>query len=159
MRNFLIVKEEPQKADVIIVLGGSLDRVPYAAKLYKLSFAPKVLLSGSGRYMMRQALSQGIPESSILLENRSLSTFENAKYSLKIMQDQGYKSAIIVTSPYHTRRVSIIFAQFFKEIHLTICPVPYDPAITHGWLENFYSIQFFISEYEKLVWHYLFEWH
>ena len=116
MRNYLIVKEEPQKADVIIVLGGSLDRVPYAAKLYKLSFAPKVLLSGSGRYMMRQALSQGIPESSILLENRSLSTFENAKYSLKIMQDQGYKSAIIVTSPYHTRRASIIFAQFFKEI-------------------------------------------
>ena len=119
----------------------------------------KVLLSGSGRYMMRQALSQGIPESSILLEDRSLSTFENAKYSLKIMQDQGNKSAIIVTSPYHTRRASIIFAQFFKEIQLTICPVPYDPAITHGWLENFYSIQFFISEYEKLVWHYLFEWH
>jgi uncharacterized SAM-binding protein YcdF (DUF218 family) len=109
--------------------------------------------------MMQQALSQGIPESSILLEDRSLSTFENAKYSLKIVEDQGYKSAIVVTSPYHTRRASIIFAQFFKEIHLIICPVPYDPAITHGWWENIYSIQFIISEYEKLAWHYLFEWH
>ena len=156
--NFLIVNEVPQKSDVIIVLGGdAANRVGYGAKLYQSGYADKVLLSGKD--MNQQALSLGISESAILLEDQSMTTFENAQYSLKIVQDQGYKSAIVVTSPYHTRRASIIFTQFFKEIDLTICPVPYDAAMTNNWWKNDYSTQFVISEYLKLVWHYLFEWH
>lgn len=159
MGNFLIVNNMPQKADVIIVLGGSSgDRVTYGATLYKSGYADKVLLAGNQIGMEKQALSQGIPESAILLEDQSQTTFENAKYSLKIVQDQGYKSAIVVTSPYHTRRASIIFAQFFKGIHLTICPVPYNPAMAQRWWKYSNSREFVISEYLKLVWHYLFEW-
>ena len=157
MGNFLIVNEVPQKSDIIIVLGGSLrDRVAYGAKLYQSGYADKVLLCGG--YMKQQALSLGIPESSILVEDQSMTTFENAKYSLKIVQAQGYKSAAVVTHPYHTRRAGIIFAQFFKGIDLTICPIPYDPAMTHNWWKDSSPTRFVISEYLKLVWHYLFEW-
>ena len=67
------------------------------------------------------------PESAILVENKSKTTFETAEYSLKIVQNQGYKSVIVVTSQYHKRRASIIFTHFFKGINLTICPVPYIP--------------------------------
>ena len=160
MGNFLIVDEVPQKSDVIIVLGGdAANRVAYGAKLYQSGYADKVLLSGHERAMIQQALSLGIPESAILMEDRSLTTFLNAKYSLKIVQQQGYKSAIVVTSQYHTLRTSIIFAQCFKGIDLTICPVPYDLAMTHHWWKDSFSTQFVISEYLKLFWHYLFEWH
>ena len=155
--NFLIVNEAPQKSDVIIVLGGdAANRVPYGAELFKLGYADKVLLSGHA--MIGPALSSGIPLSAILMEDQSQTTFENGKYSLKIVKEQGYKSAIVVTSPYHTRRSSIIFAQLFKGIDLTICPVPYDPTMTHNWWKDSNSRQFVISEYLKLVWHYLFEW-
>lgn len=157
MGNFLIVNEAPQKADVIIVLNGSSDRVPYAAMLYKSGYGEKVLLSGDNRYMTQQALSLGIPQSALLLEDQSQTTFENAQYSLKIVQDQGYTSAIVVTDWYHTRRANIIFAHFFKGIHLTICPVPYNPTTTQGWWKGSNSKEFVISEYLKLVWYYLVE--
>ena len=157
--NFLVVNEEPQKADVIIVLGGSSgDRVAYGAKLYQSGYANKILLSSSERNMPQQAFSLGIPKKSILLEDQSTTTFENARYSIKIVRDQGYKTAIVVTSPYHTRRTSIIFTQFFKGIDLTICSVPYDSAMTNNWWKDSYSTQFVMTEYLKLVWHYLFEW-
>jgi uncharacterized SAM-binding protein YcdF (DUF218 family) len=159
MGNYLIVNEAPQKADVIIVLNGSYDRVPYAATLYKSGYADKVLLSGDTRYMTQQALSLGIPQSALLLENQSQTTFENAEYSLKIVQDQGYKSAIVVTDWYHTRRASIIFAHFFKGINLTFCPVPCNPAITQSWWKNSNSREFVISEYLKLGYYYLVELH
>jgi len=157
MGNFLIVNQAPQKADVIIVLAGDPlgSRVVYAAKLYQEGYADKVMLSGDERDMTHQALSGGIPGSAIILENQSQTTFENAKYSFKIMEVQGYKSAIVVTSPYHTRRSSIIFAHFFKEIHLTICSVPYNPAMTQSWWKSNNSSQFVISEYLKLAWYYL----
>jgi uncharacterized SAM-binding protein YcdF (DUF218 family) len=157
--NFLIVNEAPQKADVIIVLNGASDRVPYAATLYKAGYAEKVLLSGDNRYMTQQALSLGIPESALLLEDQSETTFENGQYSLKIVQNQGYKSAIVVTDWYHTRRASIIFAHFFKGIHLTICPVPYNPTITQNWWENSNIKESVISEYLKLGWYYIVELH
>jgi len=156
---FLIVNEVPQKSDVIIVLAGdSGDRLSYGAKLYQSGYADKVILSGFGSDIIQQAVALGIPESSILLEDQARTTFENAKYSFKIMLDKVYKSAIIVTSPYHTRRSSIIFHQRFKGIDLTICAVPYDPMITHNWWKDSDSTQFVRSEYLKLLWHYLFEW-
>jgi uncharacterized SAM-binding protein YcdF (DUF218 family) len=119
------MNEKLPKADVIILLNGLTDRVPFAAELYQLGCSGNVVLSGDDKNMTQQALSLGIPGSALLLEDQSKTTFENAKYSLKIVQDKGYKLAIVVTSAYHTRRAGIIFAQISKGIHLTICAVPY----------------------------------
>jgi len=159
MANFLIVNEVPQKSDVIIVISGdSANRLTYGAKLFQAGYADKVILSGFGKDEIQWFVSLGIPEGSILLENQARTTFENAKYSFKIVQDQGYKSAILVTSPYHTRRCSMIFNQFFKGINLKICPIPYEPAMTHNWWKDTYSARIIISEYLKMVWYYLFQW-
>ena len=158
MGHFLIVNEAPQKADVIIILGGdAANRVLYGAELYKLGYADKVLLSGHA--MIGQALTSGIPLNAILMEDQSQTTFENAQYSVKIVQNQGYKSAVVVSSPYHTRRISIIFAHFFKGIHLTICPVPYNPAMVQSWWKDNNSRHFVISEYLKLGWYYVVQLH
>ena len=134
------------------------DRVAYAARLYASGYADKVILSGGGWGMDRQALSSGIPQNAILIEAQSMTTFENAKYSYKIGHDQGFKSAIVVTSPFHTKRSSIIFTRVCKGIDLTICSVPYDPVIAQKWWHDSYATQFVISEYLKLAWHYLLEW-
>jgi uncharacterized SAM-binding protein YcdF (DUF218 family) len=162
--SFLIVDQQPKKADVIIVLGGGKnnDRVIHGVELYKSGYAERILLSDgntiSNRTMKQKALSLGVPESAILQEDQSRTTFENAKYSLKIVQALGYKSAIVVTTSYHTRRSSIIFKQVFKGIDIIVCATSYDPDITHRWWKDSYSSEFVISEYLKMVWHYLFEW-
>jgi uncharacterized SAM-binding protein YcdF (DUF218 family) len=116
MANFLIKGEHPRKADAIIVLSGGTERVPYGAELYHSGYADTVILSGSGRYMTQMALDAGIPESAIIRENRSGTTFDNARYSLMVVQEQGYQSILVVTSPYHTHRAGKIFREFFQEL-------------------------------------------
>ena len=165
MEKFLIVDEEPKPADVIIVLAGdSRVRVDHGVKLYQAGYANKILFAGGSRssqitdaqIMERQALSLGVPQDDILLEEKSISTYENAKYSLEIMQAMKFKSAILVTSPYHTRRASIIFGRFFKGIDLTTCSVPYNSSDIGKWWTDSDKFNVVTSEYFKLVWYYLF---
>jgi len=157
--NYLVVNEEPRPSDVIIVLsGGEFQRVEYGVKLLQQGYADKILFSGgSAQVLRRRAISQGVTEEQMLLETKSGTTFENALYSANIMREQGFNSAIIVTSPYHTRRVSIIFNEIFKDWEITISPYPYDESISSNWWKDRATAEIVISEYLKLVWHYLFE--
>jgi uncharacterized SAM-binding protein YcdF (DUF218 family) len=162
--NFLIVNEEPKPVDVIIVLsGGSGERVAYGVQLYHSGYADMILLTGGpegdditgAEIMQEQALSLGVPKDHILLEEESTSTYGNAKYTLEIMEAKNFESAILVTSPYHTRRASIIFDRFFKNIDLTICSVPYDSSHTGKWWQNRHTVKIIVSEYLKLIYYYL----
>ena len=156
--NFLVVSEEPKPSDVIIVISGGIDRTPYGVELYKQGYANTILLSGGGSgYMEKQALSLGVPKDHILLEQKSGTTFENAKYSSVIVRAHGFKSAILVTSPFHTRRAGMFFHQFFQGINLTVCAVPYDPSLADNWWKNGSLAKNVLEEYLKFVWHFLFD--
>lgn len=158
MWNFLVVNEIPKPSDVIIVLSGDTGRVEHGVRLYQLGYADKILFTGgASRNMSRQAISLGVAEDHILVERKSHTTFENARNSWEMMQAQGFKSAIVVTSAYHTKRASIIFAQFFPRPDLTICSVPYDLSTSDNWLKDRNIAMAVIIEYLKLAWHYLFE--
>jgi uncharacterized SAM-binding protein YcdF (DUF218 family) len=156
MWNYLIVNEEPKPADLIIVLIGDKGRLEEGVRLYQLGYANKILFTAVGaQRMASQAQSLGVTEDHILLEEKAWTTFGEAKYSSNIMRDQGFKSAIVVTSPYHTRRASIIFGQFFKGDNLTICSVPYDSSTPTNWLKDQHLATVVIAEYLKLALHYL----
>ena len=158
MWNFLVVNEKPKPVDVIIVLGGDMSRVNAGVDLYEQGYANKILLTGTSAERMNSlAQSLGVPEANIILEEKARTTYENAKYSFQIMEDRGFKSAIVVTSPYHTRRASIIFHHFFDKIDVTMCSVPYDSSISHNWWKSGRTAYQVISEYLKLGWYYLCE--
>jgi len=156
MWDFLVVNETPKSVDVIIVLSGGTGRVDEGIKLYQMGYANEILFSGVGApSMVREAESLGIPENHILLEDESDSTFENAKYSSEIMKAKGFTSAIIVTSPYHTRRAMVIFGQFFKKQHFIVCYATFDPSISSGWWKNQTTRIEVLTEYLKLGLHYI----
>ena len=166
MENFLVVNEEPKPADVIIVLGGNSGEIVYhGVRLYQSGYANKILLTGGSpgcektteaQIMKRQAVSSRVPEDDILLEEQARTTYENAKYSLEIMRAKKFKSAILVTSPYHTRRTSMIFNRLFEDIELTICSVPNDSRNASEWWQDSRRAEVIVYEYLKLVWCYLF---
>ncbi|MGB9858618.1 MAG: YdcF family protein, partial [Moorellaceae bacterium] len=116
---WLVVEDNAlQPADVIIVLSGEQgERVETAVKLYKQGFAPRLLMTGgpvewnvaAADIMAWQAESLGVPPQDIVLERRASSTYENAVYTLEILKQKGWRSAIVVTSPYHLRRTRFIF--------------------------------------------------
>ena len=152
--NFLVVNQELKPADVIIVLSGDMRRADYGITLLQSGYSDKILFTGgSARRMYQRAISSGVAEERIIVEDRSNSTFTNAKYSLPIIQARGYKSALVVTSSYHTRRASIIFHELYRGIDLTIRAVPDGTLADH----EHNATEIIVSEYLKLLWHYLFE--
>jgi uncharacterized SAM-binding protein YcdF (DUF218 family) len=124
---FLALTESPKQSDVIIVLSGGQGRVEKAAELYKAGYAPYVILSNAKEStsksgdMVQNALALGIPQDVIYTENAAKSTHQNAKYTLPIMKEYGFKSAIVVSSDFHMRRVKFLFGRVYKksEIELT----------------------------------------
>lgn len=115
-------------ADVIVVLGhpanadGSpspamQEQVALAATLYCAGLAPALLFTGGAvhnehveaQVMAGLAVQEGVPAAAIATETQSRDTVENARYCRQIMQARGWRSAIVVTTPYHARRASRIF--------------------------------------------------
>lgn len=128
------VQDVPQ-AEAIVVLGGGVtpaghgelypnlesgaDRVWHAARLFRASKAPLVLLSGgsdpehsafSEAEAMRKLMADlGVSERAILLEQESRNTIQNAEYSAAILTEQGISRILLVTSAYHMPRAKGVF--------------------------------------------------
>lgn len=109
-----------QKADAIVALSGgdTAARAEEAIRLYDDGWASLIIFSGAAadksgpsnaRVMKQQALNAGIPSGSIIIEEQSETTEENATATKDIFVDRGIKDAIIVTSAYHTRRAGLEF--------------------------------------------------
>lgn len=133
------------KGDVIILLGGGIyegapdisgigipsetmqNRILTAARLQKKINVPIIISGGSVFGKISEAviakrflIDLGIPEEKIILEDKSIDTIENAKYSKEICDKLGFKKPIVVTIASHMPR-SIMS---FKKAGLEIIPAP-----------------------------------
>lgn len=111
-KRWLVVSVPMAHADALIVLGGEpLARPQEAARLYREGIAPLVFVSGVGDHMesRRILIRNGVPDAAIRIEPDSFSTFTNARYLRPLLRSDGIRSALIVTSPFHTRRALATF--------------------------------------------------
>ena len=116
-------------ASVIVVLGartlpdGSpspalLGRIEHAASLHRRGLAPLVLFSGGGSPVTEARVASiaarvlGVPEACCVLEERSRSTHENARFSAALLRDRGVSDAIVVTDDFHLYRAVAHFRRF-----------------------------------------------
>lgn len=122
--SWLIINSELRTADTILILSGSgayQERVQRATELYKDGLAPIVVLTNDGQqggwsvadqrnlfsYEMasRELLSQGVPKDAIIVIPIPVSsTHEEAIRFREYAEQHKLKSALIVTSAYHSRR-------------------------------------------------------
>jgi uncharacterized SAM-binding protein YcdF (DUF218 family) len=131
-----------QPTEVAVVLGGGVsglrpgvrlvpdrdsaaNRVWHGAQLYRAGHARVLLLSGGQmradeepESLAMQALLRdlGIPEAATLLESRSTTTRENARYSAEIVRQRGLKRITLVTSALHMRRARLEFERVGLEV-------------------------------------------
>ncbi len=147
-------------ADVIIVLGcrihgeaeGGLSyciraRADHAADLYKQGLAPRIIASGGmtedgngpteSSVLARILRQDGVPNGSIVEESQAHNTIQNLANSRDIMQERGWRTAILVTEPYHINRAALIA----RDLGMSIYP---SPALdTPNWsqpLVRFYNL-------------------
>lgn len=143
--------QDVSQAEAIVVLGGGVspassgelypnlqsgaDRVWHGARLFHASKAPLVLLTGgsdpehsatSEAEAMRQFMADlGVPKETMVLENRSRNTSQNAEYSAEFLAEEGVNRIILVTSAYHMPRAK----RLFEAQGLEVVPVATDHEV------------------------------
>jgi len=173
---YLIVEHKPQKADLIVCLGGrGVENALAAVDAYKKGLAPyifraKELKPDSLDYLKKTVKTYptnfdlftmivdgfGIPEKVILSsEDRVGSTITEARLVRKLVLDRGFKSLIVITTLTHSRRAWLTFKKVFKDDDIRIISLPshyqlYNPK--NWWTKRKYT-KAVIIEYQKLIYY------
>ncbi len=107
--------ENCKKADVIIAISGgdTTARAEKAINLYRQNFAKNIIFSGAAadpsspsnaKVMYDLAVKKGVPQSAIKLDETSENTRQNSENVAKILKENGWTNAILVSENYHLRR-------------------------------------------------------
>jgi uncharacterized SAM-binding protein YcdF (DUF218 family) len=137
----LFVRDEPQAADLCIVLGHndpetSARRVRYAARLYAERLVPSLLVTGGvtapGRpaeaeLMAAVAVEAGVPPGQLLVEPLARTTMENVAQSAALLRERGLldslSTVILVSCAYHMGRSRMLArAAFPAGVRFLACP-------------------------------------
>jgi uncharacterized SAM-binding protein YcdF (DUF218 family) len=155
---FLTLTQPPKQSDAIIVLSGGQGRVEKAVELYKAGYAPYIILSNAKEItsrsgdMIQTALNLGIPQDVIYNEDAAESTYQNAEFTLSIMKEQNFKSAIVVSSDFHMRRVKLLFDRVYKKSDIELTYVGSDSGYNaKRWWSDRKSRETTFNEYVKMI--------
>jgi uncharacterized SAM-binding protein YcdF (DUF218 family) len=135
-------------------------RILEAAQLYRSCKATgavcKVEVSGGDAMKLKQAEADvyavtldrlGVPRDDLILESRSLNTFQNAQFSRPLLMSFGADKVVLVSSAVHLKRSLLYFAHF---------GIPAEPVrgdyvtARYDWLpssENIFFADFALHEY------------
>jgi uncharacterized SAM-binding protein YcdF (DUF218 family) len=165
---FIYKKDDLKPADVIVILAGEeKERVEYGVYLFREDWAKKdrIIMAGGpavwkhswASLMKEHAEHLGIPGKKILLEDKSRTTEEDAKYTREILSKHGYKSMILVTSPYHSKRAALIFQKVMgEEIRIISAPVEKSWFKFGDWWKRKRDRSMVLSEFSKFLWLWIF---
>jgi uncharacterized SAM-binding protein YcdF (DUF218 family) len=132
---YLFCEDELAPADVILVFGGKrLERAVRTAELYHAGLAPKIYITGGDKReigvceadrLKEHAVSLGVPAEAIVTECDSVNTMENVRMSVALIEEQiGWKqikNVIVVSAPYHLRRVKQALAHYIPRATKITC--------------------------------------
>lgn len=166
--SFLIVKTNLQRSDVIIILGGESERVPYGVNLYKANYSDKIIVTGGpvniphisitlAELEKDEAVDLGVRKDDIFLVDKSTTTYEDAKFARDIMLQNNFTSAIVVSSPYHMRRAVWLFGRVFKNDNITLLYSPVENSWfkPEKWWIDAKKVHVVMDEYAKFVYYLL----
>jgi len=154
-------------ADVIIVLGAAVwtgerpspslnARVQHAITLYRQGIAPRLILCGGvgshppseAEVMRRLAISAGVPADALVLEDRSHSTEESLINAKMLMDARGWRTAVIVSDPFHLYRAELMARELGMEAYGS------GALSSPTYVRLFSRVQYTLREAIALVWYY-----
>jgi uncharacterized SAM-binding protein YcdF (DUF218 family) len=138
----------PRAADAVVVLAagvgesgkpeGYQERVEQAVRLYHARHARHIVFSTGyvfvfpeAQVMKALAVSLGIPADAILLQEHGGGTDQNVAFVRPMLAERGWKTVLLVSSPYHMRRAMMTFRKMAPEID--VVPVPAPSCGTSSW--------------------------
>ncbi len=154
-----IVEDPLQKSDAIIELSIDnfyADRATRSAEIYRKGLAPMVVASGVrlrpyagvSELMEHDLVERGVPKEEILkYPHDAENTREEAEALAKLAMQKNWKSVIIVTSNFHTRRARYIFRRVFPgNISVSVAGARDGDFDPERWYERRKSVKEFVRE-------------
>jgi uncharacterized SAM-binding protein YcdF (DUF218 family) len=154
-----VIDEPAAHADAIVVLGDDnfyADRATHAAELFRQGVAPDVVASGKrlrpnaglSELMEHDLVERGVPKDKIMrLTQDADSTREEAGAVEKLVMEHHWKSVVVVTSNYHTRRTRYIFQKVFPSgVAVSVASARDGDFDPERWWEKRKSIKLFARE-------------
>jgi uncharacterized SAM-binding protein YcdF (DUF218 family) len=166
----LIAQDRLSPADAILVLGGGRpERVVQGVELYRQKYADRMIFTGEyDRTLVNQnlhwaseaqklAARLGVPKEKTILIFNSRSTHDDATLSREVCRTNGFRSLIVVSEPYHTRRARFTFHKVYKDtgIKIMIYPVQDSWYRADTWWHSESGLLDTNSEYVKFVYYLL----
>ena len=164
--SFLITGDRVKNVDAIVVLSGDEGaRVKEASKLFRSGLAKYLIITKSdhediqenrtnSEKIMRIAIDEGVASDSILFTNQEAEdTIGEAREVLEVANQRQINSLLVITDPYHTRRVKIIFNRILKEsdISVSVHGVPDHWYKSYNWFLSIEGWKKTIEEYAALI--------
>lgn len=154
-----VIDEPAPHADALVVLGDDnfyADRATHAAELFRQGVAPVVVASGRrlrpdagiAELMEHDLIERGVPKDNIVRFTQDTdSTTEEAQAVAKLAKDRRWKSLVIVTSNYHTRRTRYIYSKVMPTgITVSVASARDGDFDPERWWEKRKSIKIFARE-------------
>ena len=166
---FLDITVAPQKADIIVFLGGGyIERLEKSLELYKLGYSKtdKIILTGSligklskqdvnGFYKVKYLNKHGVSEKNIIYAENTGNTMKEVVFVKNYMLKNRYKNVTFVSDPPHSRRILFLanFINNYDDSNLSCIVVGSD---VEWWDRTYYyedeeANRFVKSEMSKLV--------
>lgn len=170
---WLVVSDPLQKADAIVVLGGTMyERQLEAIDLLNEGWAPRIYLFreisdwGERELMARGVpylrpidlqidamLKLGVPRDAIHVLDQANSTAEESTHVLQLVTREKYARVIIVTSKQHTRRARLVMRRRLDDAgaQVIVRPSRYDLSEVDRWWANRSTLRFTLFEAQRLL--------
>jgi uncharacterized SAM-binding protein YcdF (DUF218 family) len=131
-------EDQAQPAGAIVVMGAAQydgdpspvyeARLQHAVDLYEEGLSDTIVVTGGqqagDRFNEAQAgemwlLEQGIPEENVLLETDGRNSWESLAASARFLREDGIEDVIIVSDPYHSKRLEEIADELGMEAYVS----------------------------------------
>ncbi len=134
--DFNVLNQKTEKADCIIALGNSDIRTAQAAaKLFNEGYGEILVTTGGfgrlskdlftkseAQLFADEAIKLGVPIEKIFIEDNSTNTFDNMRFTKKLLTKKGItpKTILIVTKPYMERRALATTLAVWNDAHIIV---------------------------------------
>jgi uncharacterized SAM-binding protein YcdF (DUF218 family) len=162
-------REPARAADVVVVFAGGVgesgkagagyqERVKRAIELYREGHAPRLIFSSGyvgafpeAEIMRELAVDHGVPRAAVLLETRASNTYENVAHVRALLGQHGWRTILLVSSPYHMRRALLTWRSVAPEVTVVATPVADSEFYAHTWGATLEQIEGIGREYAAIA--------
>ncbi len=147
----LRISGAPRPADAVVVFAGGVgesgqpgeeyqEKVQHAVRLFQTGNAPRMLFVSGFTWTFREvevmsalASRLGVPQEAIWTETQVSSTRDYVQRTAELARRHGWRSILLVTSPYHARRADGAFRRTAPELGIIHTPAPENRFYAHRW--------------------------